>query len=135
MTTAADTYTWLLFEDTLKTHLGLTGDDTEDDNLELWLAAAAEDCDNFTGNTFTDDAGDPITHPSSIKLGIIEWVMAFRSWSDPDRNAGATEVSTGPLREKFQGGNAGTDARTLAHAAAAPHWYPSKIDISLMGAA
>lgn len=132
MTTAVDTYTWALYEAPLKAYLGVTGT-AEDDNLQLWLTAAAEDCDFYTGNDFTDGDGDPITHPVSIRVGIYEWVKHFRSWYDPNRNAGATEISTGPLREKYQGGNVGTDGSILARAAAQPHWYPSKIDISLEG--
>lgn len=133
MTTAVETYTWAAYEAPLKAYLGVTGND-EDANLQLWLTAAAEDCDHYTGNKFTDDDGDPITHPVSIRVGIYEWVKHFRSWYNPNRNAGAIEIQTGSLREKYQGGNTGTDGAHLARAAAIGHWWPSKVDVSLEGA-
>lgn len=132
MTSAVDTYTWAATSEGLKDYLGIDNTD-EDVNLELWLASAAEDCDNYTGNDFTDSDGDPETHPRSILLGIYEWVKNFRSWYAPARNAGAVEIQTGPLREKFQGGNSGTDGSILARSAAFPHWFPSKVDVSLEG--
>lgn len=132
MATAAETYTWATTSEGLKDYLGLS-DTSEDVRLELWLAAACEDCDNYTENDFTDDDGGDITHPRSIRVGIYEWVKHFRSWYNPDRNAGAVEIQTGPLREKFQGGNFGTDGSILARAAAFPHWYPSKVHIDLEG--
>lgn len=132
MTTAVDTYTWATTSEGLKDYLGLN-DTSEDVRLELWLAAACEDCDFYTGNDFTDDDGNPITHPRSIRVGIYEWVKHFRSWYNPNRNAGAIEIQTGPLREKYQGGNTGTDGAHLARAAAIGHWWPSKVDVSLEG--
>jgi hypothetical protein len=132
VTTAVDTYTWAAYEAPLKAYLGLTGS-AEDAQLQLWLTSAAEDCDNYTGNDFTDADGSPITHPKSIELGIYEWVKNFRSWYDPERNAGLSQVQTGPLREMYRGGVSGTDGSILARSAAFPHWYPSKVDVSLEG--
>jgi hypothetical protein len=132
MATAVETYTWAAYEAGLKAYLGVVGT-AEDANLQLWLESAAEDCDNYTENDFTDDAGGDITHPKNILLGIYEWVKHFRSWYDPNRNSGAVEIQTGPLREKYQGGNMGTDGSILARAAAYPHWYPSKVHIDLEG--
>jgi hypothetical protein len=127
---ARDTYTWAAYGDLLKGYLQIDlGDASEDARLELWLSAANEDCDHYTENEFVDAEGADIVHPSSILLGIYEWVMAYRSWYDPDRQAGATEVSTGPLREKYRGGNEGTEGAVLGHAAAKPHWYRSKVNL------
>lgn len=135
MATAVETYPWdETLRDNLKNYLGIPlGDATEDERLEFWWTPALEDCDNFTGNTFVDADGNDIEHPKSILLGLYEWIKAFRSWWNPRRNAGTTEITTGPLREKFRGGNDGTDGRSLAHDEAKPHWYPSKVDVSLMG--
>jgi hypothetical protein len=133
VTTAVETYTWEAYEAKLKVYLGLTGDTSEDTQLQDYLTGAAEDCDNYTENDFTDADGNPIIHPVNIWLGIVAWVTAYRSWYDPERNAGLSQVQTGPLREMYRGGVSGTDGSILARSAAFPHWYPSKVDVSREG--
>lgn len=131
---AVDTYTWAATETELKSYLGITAATAEEDaRLELWLATAAETCDHYTGNEFVDDEGVDIPHPSGIKVGIFEYVGAVRSWYNPLRNAGAVEVQTGPLREKYRGGNEGTTGAALGAAAGVEYWWPSKVDVSLQG--
>ena len=134
MTTAASTYTWATYSVALKAYLGVSGS-TEDTNLQLWLESAAVDCDDFVGeDAFTDDDGDPIAHPSKIKLGIFEWVKAYRARAQRGAGPGVTSVRTGSLAETYS--NDGTpDAGALARAAARDLWMASVKDVSLLGAA
>lgn len=133
MTTAADTYTWATYATALKAYLGVSGS-TEDTNLQLWLESAAVDCDDFVGeDAFTDDDGDPITHPIKVKLGIFEWVKAYRSRTLRGAGPGVTSVRTGSLAETYSNDGA-PDAAALARAAARDLWLASVDDISLVGA-
>ncbi len=130
MAWARDTYTWAGEKDALKDHLQIApGDTTEDQRLERWFGVALWHCDHYTENEFVDAEGADITHPPTIREGIYEWIASYRSWYDPDRNAGASEVSTGPLREKYRGGNEGTDGTEIANSAAKGHWYLSKVSL------
>ena len=129
MATAASTYTWASYEDGLKAYLGLTGDDTEDANLMLWLASANEDCDDLVSHDFTDDDGDAETHPTKILLGIYEWVKAFRKWYLRPGNTGVTSVKTGPLQENYRN----AEGVELARRAAFELWQYSVEDVTALG--
>ena len=128
MATAASTYTWALTGVALKAYLGVSGS-TEDTNLTLWLASASEDCDDFVGaDAFVDDDGVDITHPTKIRLGIYEWVKAFRAWYQT-RTAGIASVRTRSLSESYNG----AEGAAIARAAARDLWQASMTDVSLLG--
>jgi hypothetical protein len=114
MATAKETYTWADYGELLKAYLGVT-DSSEDVNLEDWLASAAEDCDDYTGNLFVDSDGVDITHPVKIKTGVFEWVRVFRQWYRDNKTAGATMVKTGPLQENYGPREAVEAAREIAY--------------------
>ncbi len=130
MATAAETYTFATYGAALKAYLGLTGS-AEDAFLTLWLASAAEDCDDFVGPTaFEDDDGVDIAHPTKIRVGIYEWVGAMRAWRARAGQAGLASVSTGNLSESY---SADKEGARLARAVAASFWGASVVDVSLMG--
>lgn len=130
MATAVDTYTFAAEGAALKLYLGITGT-AEDTNLELWLDAAARKCDNLLkGEDFVDEDDVDIPHPAGIRLGVYEWVRAFRQWFKTNRQADTTQKTTGPLRETFRADQVGV---TLATSAAAHHWLDESDDISLWG--
>jgi hypothetical protein len=130
MATAAETYIWATYGTALKAYLGISGS-AEDASLTLWLAAAAEDCDDYVGPTaFVDDDGEDVTHPVKIRVGIYEWVGAMRAWRARAERAGLASVSTGALSESYSGDREGM---RLARAVAASFWGASVADVSLMG--
>jgi hypothetical protein len=128
MATAASTFTWEAFEDALKAFLGLTGDDSENDNLQLWLAAAAADLDLVAGWYYTDPDTDELvdetpTDPSAdalLKLGIFLWVRVIRALHGSPAEAGITSVKTGVLSESYGAG--GLTGYMQARRAALPLW-------------
>lgn len=130
MATAVDTYTFAAEGAALKTYLGITGT-AEDTNLTLWLAAAARKCDNLLkGEDFVDDDGNDVAHPAGIRLGVYEWVRAFRTWFQSERQSDLTQRTTGPLRETYRADRVGAQVATEA---AAHHWNDEAKDITLWG--
>lgn len=137
MATAASTFTWASYGTALKAYLGVSGS-SEDTNLELWLAAAAEDCDDYCGWYWTDEDDElrdetPDTHSNKTKLGIYEWVRAYRSYvlRGAGVRVGVIEIKTGPLKEKY--GSGGDDGMMLARQAAAGLWQAGIYDVTLAG--
>jgi len=127
--TAVSTYTWAEYKTDIKSYLGISGDD-EDTELTVWLTAAAEDFDDFTNNTFVDDAGEDITHPTKVWLGIAEWVRAARERHQWTVSSGIKSVRTGALSESY---GDRTQAIALARAAAYPWWVTYVTDVSTLG--
>jgi len=133
MATAASTYTWAAYEALLKAYLGIA-DTSEDTELEIWLEAAASDCDDFLGWYYTDENDDlqdhtPATHKPGVRLGIYEWVKEIRKYHKRTPGAGVAEVQTSVLKEKYL---AATGVE-LARRVAGELWQPSVYNVSLMG--
>ena len=127
MATAADTFTWPDFKTPLKAFLGVSGT-SEDDNLTLWLAAAAADLDIVAGWYYTDPVtGEAVdetpTDPSAnalLKLGVFQWVKVIRALHDSPAEAGLTSVKTGALSESY--GKGALTGYLQARRAAIPLW-------------
>ena len=130
MATAVDTYNFADDGVALKAYLGITGG-AEDTNLTLWIDAAAQDCDeHLKGEDFIDDDDVDISHPAGIRLGIYEWVRAYRLWFKSNRQAGLTQKTTGPLRETYRADVVGL---IEARAASSHLWLGKSRDASLWG--
>ena len=127
MATAASKFTWADFEDPLKSFLGVSGD-TEDDNLQLWLAAAAADLDLVAGWYYTDPVTEELvdetpTDPSAnalLKIGIFVWVQAIRALHNSPATTGITAVKTGALSESY--GKGALTGYLQARRSALPLW-------------
>ena len=130
MATAVETYTWLAYQAKLRAYLETpTGYDAQ---LELWLAAAAQDCDDLIDNPFLDSEGEDIPHPAKIPFGIYEWIKAVLSYyiGVP---IGRQSVKTGALQEVYAGGASGIQAYSLGRAAAHDLWQAAMLDITRIG--
>lgn len=79
-----------------KTYIGSA--DSEDDQIVLWTKAAIEQGDLYLENDFTDDDGNDLTIPTSVELGIWEWVKAARDQRF-DGSPAVTQTQTNQLSE------------------------------------
>lgn len=128
MATAASKFTFVDTKVALKAYLGIDGV-AEDDNLELWLTAAAVDCDNYCGWYYTDASDvlqdhtpdDPSVEPL-IRMGVFEWVSAAHAMHASAASKGVAMAKTGALQEAYQGGVGGINAPMLARRVAYPLW-------------
>jgi len=131
MATAASSFTFGLFGESLRVYVGLASDDTsEDSNLGLWLAAASADLDELAEWYYTDPDTDELvdttpddpTADALIALGVFEWVKAMRAIYSSPVSGGVAMVKTGALQEAYAGGVSGLSAATHARRAAMQFW-------------
>ncbi|MDY0001398.1 MAG: hypothetical protein RBU30_08910 [Polyangia bacterium] len=129
MAYVADTYTAGEEMASLRSYCGSAAD--EDIFLTLWFAAAMSAADSYMGHDWTDDDGEDIAHPPEIRLGLYEYVRAYRLHHVSDARPGVQSVRTGNLSESyFQG----STCSRVALEAAAGLWRPWAKDLLLRGA-
>ncbi len=135
MASALSKFTWADHKEALRAYVGLGVSTAEDTNLELWLAAAATDLDELAGWIYTDADDEEIdvspADPSanaSWKLGIYEWVKAFRASYGSPASEGAKVVKTGQLQESYTGD--AKIAAVMGRAAALIFWFTAIVNIS-----
>ncbi|MEO1268450.1 MAG: phage head-tail connector protein, partial [Myxococcota bacterium] len=93
----------------LKELLGIAGT-AEDTKLQLWLDSAKEEADSYLQNPFWQQEVDaysglliysePVVElpiPSTIKLGVVEFVKGMRSMAP----VGVSEEEVGDLKRKY----------------------------------
>lgn len=131
MATAASTFTWATHETALKAFLGLTGDSSYDAELQLYLEAAAVDCDKFCAWYYTDEDDEQVdetpTDPAAeplVKLGIYAWARAALACHLSAADSGATMVKTGQLQESYGNRVGGLTPVVAGRRAAEPLWAP-----------
>ena len=137
MASAVSKFTWDDHKVDVRAYVGLGEATDEDTNLELWLAAAATDLDYLAGWIYTDandeavdvSPDDPSAN-ASWRLGVYEWVKAFRAVFDSPVADGLASVKTGALSEVYQGGVAGLQAQINARRSALPFWFTAIANIS-----
>lgn len=132
-TAVRDVYTWATFGSTLKDLLGVTGSE-EDDALEMQLAVATVQADQFMGNPFTNTEKYPngllIGDPLEIQKGIVFYVKTLRELEP--RGFGVTSAKTDQLSEvyavgtRIKGGDWSLDDVTRQ---VGSYWWPHKLDI------
>ncbi len=134
---AIDKYTWVDYEEGLKSYLGIS-DFSEDFLLKLWLSSASEDMDSFLGWYFTDKNGDlqdttPDSgdFPSYLDLGLYEYVRALRERHQRTTSIGVMVVKTGALSESYGSSLDFSIGIKLARAVAYPLWVRSKVNLLL----
>ncbi len=137
MASALSKFTWGEHKVAVRAYVGIGVSTDEDTNLELWLAAAATDLDELAGWIYTDADGDAVddspTDPSanaSWKLGVYEWVKAFRAVQASPVADGLAQVKTGGLSEVYQGGVSGLQAVVNARRSALPFWFTAIANVS-----
>jgi hypothetical protein len=134
MASAADTYEYSnpVIAAIVQGYLGMTVPPESDAQVQLWWAAALDDCDQYVGWDWTDDDGNDVAHDNMVLIGLLEWVKAMKSHYDRPAGSGVGMVKTGPLQENYRT-DAGGIGVALARQAAYPFWQPSKYDLSLLG--
>jgi len=129
MAYVADTYTAAAELATVRAYCGASTD--EDSLLLMWFQVAMSAADSYMGYDWIDDDGDDIAHPPEIKLGLYEYVKAYRLHHVSGARPGVQSVRTGNLSESYFQGQ--TCSR-VALEAAAGLWRPWVKDLLLRGA-
>jgi hypothetical protein len=110
MGAVAERMTWTGYETQIKAYCGVTGS-SEDDNLQLWLAAATDAADRYMNNPFDGSSNlAPETLPTVVELGVYEYIKQARLvLGETGRPIGLMSVKTGDLSETYTTGvSAGT---------------------------
>lgn len=114
----------------LKSYLGIDKAlTTEDFKLEQWFNTAIEKGDLYLDNDFTDDDGNDITFPETVRLGVWEYVKSLKERHE--KEAGLKSVRTGQLAEAYAFDGNGA---MIALASAIHFWFCFKSNPLLGGA-
>jgi hypothetical protein len=132
MASAADTYPYSepFIAIAVQNYLGLSVPPDDDALVQLWWAAALDDCDQYVGWDWTDDDGNDVDHDSMVLIGLLEWTKTMKAFYERAAGPGVGMVKTGPFQENYRLDLVGTE---LCRQIAYPFWQPSKHDLSLLG--
>ena len=131
MALVRDTRTWAGDSVDVKKYLQI-GVDTYDFQLELWYTQAAEEADVYLDmRPWVDDAGDPVTHPTSIKVGCFDWVRGvYQAYKNKAAAGGVSSIKTAQLARTFaMAAEGGLNIVAIGKKAAASSWYVYKLDV------